>query len=101
MKNSSKPLRITKVEKLKRHTLRISFSDDLKRDVDFEPFLNAATHPEIKKFLKPSLFKAFKIVDGDLMWGDFDLLFPIADLYDGVLERKESNRNRRLPKASG
>lgn len=33
----------------------------------------------------PRRFKQFAISDGVLQWNDFDLAFPMADLYDGVI----------------
>jgi len=28
-------------------------------------------------------FKEFQIIDGNLNWNDYDLIFPIYDLYQG------------------
>ena len=39
----------------------------------------------IKKYLDETLFKQFKIVDGNLNWNDYDLIFPIYDLYQGKI----------------
>ena len=25
--------------------------------------------------------KGYSLIDGELMWGDFDLIFPVMDLY--------------------
>ena len=30
-------------------------------------------------------FKNYEIVDGNLNWNDYDLIFPIEDLYEGKL----------------
>ena len=30
-------------------------------------------------------FKAFKIVDGNINWNDYELIFSIEDLYEGIL----------------
>lgn len=53
------------------------------RTIDFEPFLRRSRNPLIQAYLDPGLFSAFSIKEGDLVWGDYDLCFPIADLYDG------------------
>jgi hypothetical protein len=65
--------------------LRIEFSDGKVSEVDFEPFLRAATHPAIRRYLQSRRFKQFAITDGVLQWNDFDLIFPMADLYSGVI----------------
>jgi hypothetical protein len=43
-------------------------------------------HPEIRKWLDPAAFSTFRVVYGDLVWGDYELCFPVADLYRGVIE---------------
>lgn len=67
------------------YRLEISFSDGTKRVIDFGPFLNRSAHPDIRKYLDQELFRRFTIENGDLMWGDYELCFPIADLYDGTI----------------
>jgi len=53
------------------------------RIVDFGPFLQKSLNPMIRKYLKLDNFKNFTVEYGDLFWHDYDLCFPIADLYDG------------------
>jgi hypothetical protein len=65
--------------------LRITFNDSSARVVDFGPFLRQSRNPLIQAYLDPAAFAGFVVKDGDLMWGDYDLCFPIADLYAGRL----------------
>ena len=65
------------------YRLRLAFSDGTERVVDFGPFLQSSEHPAIRSFLEPDKFATFRIEQGDLLWGDYDLCFPIADLYEG------------------
>lgn len=58
--------------------------------MDFGPFLKNSLHPEIRKFLNPKLFSRFTVENGELMWGDFDLIFPIMDLYENKIDRENS-----------
>ncbi len=74
-------LKIEKAKHMGRHILKISFSDDTDKIIDFKPFLEESRNPEIRKYLSIKCFKKFKIRNGDLMWGDFDLIFPLMDLY--------------------
>lgn len=68
------------------YAIRIKFKDGTERLVDFKPFLNKSHHPSIKKYLKEDLFLKFNIVEGNLNWNDYDLIFPIWDLYEGNIE---------------
>ncbi|SEL57590.1 DUF2442 domain-containing protein [Parapedobacter koreensis] len=61
------------------------FSDGLVRTVDFGPFLRTAKNPMTKKYLDTKLFKNFAIEHGDIVWNDYELCFPIWDLYEGSI----------------
>ena len=65
--------------------IRVFFSDGFNRLVDFKPFLETSLHPSIRKYLNEDMFKQFEIIDGYLNWNDYDLIFPIDDLYEGKL----------------
>ena len=79
-----KILKIKSVKYLHDYKLQITFQDGTEKKVDFKNFLNSSTNPEIRAYLDQDKFKSFSIKDGELMWGDFDLLFPIQDLYDNT-----------------
>ena len=89
MKRIPKTLKIVEANHIGGHRLRLLFSDGKEQVVDFGPFLMNSMHPEIRKFLGPKSFKKFEVKDGDLMWGDFDLIFPLMDLYENKLDRDE------------
>lgn len=61
------------------------FSDGSHRTVDFESFLKKAKNPMSKKYLDIEKFKAFKLEYGDIQWNDYELCFPIWDLYRGTI----------------
>jgi hypothetical protein len=63
--------------------IRINFSDGVNKLVDFRPFLESSLHPSIRKYLDESKFKEYQIIDGNLNWNDYDMIFPIEDLYKG------------------
>ena len=48
---------------------------------EFKPFLAHARHPDLRVYLDPAMFSTFRIEYGELVWGDYDLCFPIIDLY--------------------
>jgi hypothetical protein len=63
--------------------IRIYFNDGINRLVDFKPFLESSLHPSIRKYLDENKFEKFDLVDGNLNWNDYDLIFPIDNLYEG------------------
>ncbi|MFM7105888.1 MAG: DUF2442 domain-containing protein [Flavobacteriales bacterium] len=69
--------------------IRINFSDGVNKMVDFKSFLEASSHPSIRKYLSENMFKQFVIMDGNLNWNDYDLIFPIYDLYLGKIHKKD------------
>ena len=68
------------------YAIRLEFNDNNEKLVDFKPFLNQHGHPSIKKYLDEQLFENFQIINGNLNWNDFDLIFPIDDLYNNSIE---------------
>ena len=71
---------------LEDYSIKIIFSDGVENVIDFKPFLSQSIHPSIKKYLNKDLFVNFKIVNGNLNWNDYDLIFPISELYDGAIK---------------
>jgi len=67
------------------YAIRVFFMDGSNRLIDFKSFLESSLHPSIRKYLDEKKFKQFKILDGNLNWNDYDLIFPIDDLYNGNL----------------
>lgn len=67
------------------YRLELNFSDGFKRVVDFGYFLQKASHPDIRKYLDPRRFAEFTIEGGNLVWNDYELCFPLGDLYKGII----------------
>jgi hypothetical protein len=78
-------LKIDSAKYLSDYAIRIKFSDGYERLVDFKPFLSKSLHPSIKKYLDENMFSNFSLTDGNLNWNDYDLIFPISDLYKGQI----------------
>ena len=79
-------IEITSANYIGDYAIRISFSDETEKLVDFKPFLGKSLHPSISKYLDEGLFKQFKINEGNLNWNDYDMIFPIHDLYEGSIK---------------
>lgn len=88
MKKTPKELKVNKVEYLDLYKLKLLFSDGTVQIIDFEVFLKNSHHPDIQKYLKLKYFKNYCLIDGDLMWGDFDLIFPVVDLYHNSISTR-------------
>lgn len=82
----SEQLKIYSAKYLSDYVIRIKFSDGNEKLVDFKAFLLKAIHPAIKKYLDESKFSNFSLTNGNLNWNDYDLIFPISDLYSGKIE---------------
>lgn len=78
-------LEITEAKYVSGYKIRLAFNDGTTRIMDFEPFLRKATNPEITQYRQLRNFKKFHLHYGDLMWGDFEMIFPITDLHRGKI----------------
>lgn len=87
--NLDKPLSICSAKNLGNYHVLIEFNDGVEKFVDFSKFLSKSQHQSIKKYLDETLFDTFKIIDGHLNWNDYDMIFPIADLYEGKIQFTE------------
>ncbi len=72
---------INKAEYVGNYKIQILFSDDKVEVIDFRQFLQNSKNPMTTKYLDENLFTSFEIKYGDLVWNDYDLIFPIWDLY--------------------
>ncbi|MBI4324859.1 MAG: DUF2442 domain-containing protein [Chloroflexi bacterium] len=82
-------LEVTEAEYLSGYKLLLRFDDGTVRVVDFGPFLAKARNPDTTDFRDLDKFKSFHIQDGDLVWGDYQMIFPIMDLYRGNILKGE------------
>ena len=68
------------------YKVKVEFSDNTSKVIDFEPFLKDNPHPQWEKYNNINCFKKFKIENGNLVWGrNWDLVFPVYGLYTGNL----------------
>ena len=78
-------LEITEAKYLSGYQIRLTFNDGKMRVLDFEPFLRKARNPDLAQYRQMKRFKQFRLHYGDLMWGDYEMIFPITDLYRGEI----------------
>lgn len=78
-------LEVVGAEYFSDYKIRLSFNDGLVRVMDFEPFLRRAMNPDTTKYRQLRNFKKFHLHEGDLVWGDYEMIFPITDLHRGEI----------------
>ena len=81
----TQPILVEDAKYIGDYAIRIYFKDGSEKLVDFKPFLIKSQHPSIKKYLNENLFSNYKIIDGNLNWNDYDMIFPVWDLYNGKI----------------
>jgi hypothetical protein len=87
--NATQFLEVTEAKYVSGYKLLLTFNDGAVRVVDFGPFLAKARNPDTTDFRDLKRFKSFHLEDGDLMWGDYQMIFPIMDLYRGNILKGE------------
>lgn len=78
-----KYISIEEAKYLNDYKIYLKFNDGKERILDFKNFILSSRHPEIKKYQDKNLFKNFNLQYGEIEWNDYDLAFPIYDLYMG------------------
>lgn len=82
-----KAISVSKAAYVDGYRVELVFNDSKKRVVDFGNFLNTYSHPQYNKYKKPENFKKFRVENGNIVWGkDWDMIFPVFDLYQGKIE---------------
>lgn len=67
------------------YRVALTFDDGKAQTVDFKPFLTSSHHLSVRVYLDPERFTQFEFRQGELLWGDYDLCFPIIALYNNTL----------------
>jgi hypothetical protein len=80
-----KVVRIESAEYVPPYRLRLHFDDGHESLVDFGPFLSQSRHPAVQAYHDRKRFSKFTLENGFLHWNDFDLVFPMAELYAGKI----------------
>ena len=81
----NKVINIQKANYLNDYQIHFEFDDGKETTVDFQPFIFSSSHPDIKKYQDQQLFKKFNLDYGEIEWNDYELAFPIYDLYEGKI----------------
>lgn len=82
----SDAINITAARYIGDYRVALRFDDESEQVINFKPFLSRSRHPDIRIWLDLAKFATFRIEYGELIWGDYDLCFPIVDLYHNELD---------------
>lgn len=80
------PINIISATQTGEYRIRLIFDDSTSQEIDFKSFLARSHHPDIRAYLEPSHFADFRVEYGELIWGDYELCFPVIDLYRNTIE---------------
>ena len=78
-----KTINIEEANYISEYKIHFKFNDGKENTVDFKPFILSSSHPDIQKYQNKKLFKNFSLAYGEIEWNDYELAFPIFDLYQG------------------
>jgi hypothetical protein len=76
---------IASAEYIKAHKIQLVFSDGVVRVIDFLPFLKRFNHPDYDQYLNQENFKNFQLINGNLNWNDYHLIFTLESLHKGLV----------------
>ena len=79
----NKVLNIDEAKYVNEYKIYLKFNDGKENTIDFKPFIFSSSHPDIKKYQNKKLFQNFHLEYGEIEWNDYELAFPIYDLYQG------------------
>ena len=86
MKNTIKQyINIQKAQYLDGYKIALKFNDGKKNTINFKDFITKSQHPDIQKYKDINTFKNFNLQYGEIEWNDYELAFPIDDLYQNTI----------------
>ncbi len=80
-----KTIAVRKAQVIEAFVLSVEFTDGKRTRVDIGPFLTKSKLPDIAKYRNAKQFARCEIVGGNVIWGDYEMLFPVAELYAGSI----------------
>lgn len=78
-------IEVVKAEYIDEYRIALTFVDGTRRIVDFAGFLSRAQNSMAMQYRDVGKFKQFEIINGNLNWNDYEMIFPVAQLYAGTI----------------
>ncbi len=82
-------LLVKSAKHLTSHILNIEFNNGHHETVDFSTFIFTSRHPDYEKYKSIDDFLKYKIIDGNLNWDDYTMIFPVEDLYHNKIVKNK------------
>lgn len=79
-------IKITEAHYTTGYSIEMTFNDLSTQTINFEPYLIKSPVANVNKYLDKGKFRKFFIVDGNLIWKNTEMTFPLADLHSGKLQ---------------
>jgi len=81
-----KSISVNSAQYIADYKVKVTFNDNTSKVIDFSHWLKKNSHPQYNKYKELQYFKKFNIEMGNIVWGkNWDLIFPVFDLYKGRL----------------
>ena len=79
----NKRVKIKSAKHIAEYKIHFAFTNGISRTIDFFSFLSSPlVNPMSSKYLNKRLFKKFSIINKmDISWNDYEMCFPIWNLY--------------------
>jgi len=68
------------------YSIKMTFSDNTSKTINFEPYMIKSPLPNVNKYLDKGKFRKFLLVEGNLIWKNDEMTFPLESLHAGKLQ---------------
>ena len=85
IENIQQKVSVTEAHYTTGYTIEMTFSDNTSRTINFEPYMIKSSLPNVNKYLDKGKFRKFLLVNGNLIWKNDEMFFPIEALHSGKL----------------
>ena len=85
---------------LKAYKIQILFTNHQKKIIDFQSFLENSNNPVFKKYLDLNCFRNFKFKHGDIIWNNYEMVFPVKTWYKQFMQRINRSKDSSAGPAS-
>jgi len=78
-------LSIVSAKHIESYILELRFNNSHTQRVDFSSFIFSNRHPDYEQYKNEDMFLNYKLIDGNLNWHNYRMIFSIEELYKGLL----------------
>jgi len=78
-------LSIVSAKHIESYILELRFNNKHIQRVDLSSFIFSNRHPDYEQYKNKDMFLNYKLIDGNLNWDDYRMIFTVEDLYKGKI----------------